>query len=139
MRRLPCPKMTRCSPRALNQLRTSKHRTTATTSTAPRRPARRLNPGLRRHHLPLVASFDPAAAPRRRNTISANAAGVSPPLAMLFPKDGVSWKAARARMPPSRVIIRAVTQTRLLLCVAIAGIMLLVWNGLSGTAGEMQR
>lgn len=58
---------------------------------------------------------------------------------MLLPKGGVNWKAARARLPPSRAIWAFVTRTRFLLFVAVAGIVLLAWNGLSGTAGEMQR
>ncbi|KAI7542378.1 putative ANP1 protein [Hortaea werneckii] len=58
---------------------------------------------------------------------------------MLLPKGGVNWKAARARLPPSRAIWNFITRTRFLLLVAVAGIIVLVWNGLSGTAGEMQR
>ncbi|KAK4549773.1 hypothetical protein LTR36_005074 [Oleoguttula mirabilis] len=58
---------------------------------------------------------------------------------MLLPKGGVNWKAARARLPPSRAIWSFLTRTRFLLAVAVIGIVLLVWNGLSGTAGEMQR
>jgi len=51
---------------------------------------------------------------------------------MLLPKGGVNWKAARA-------IWNFITRTRFLLLVAVAGIIVLVWNGLSGSAGEMQR
>jgi len=58
---------------------------------------------------------------------------------MLLPKGGVNWKAARARLPPSRAIWNFITRTRFLLLVAVVGIIFLVWNGLSGTAGEMQR
>ncbi|KAK5127364.1 hypothetical protein LTR85_006703 [Meristemomyces frigidus] len=58
---------------------------------------------------------------------------------MLLPKGGVNWKAARARLPPSRAIWNFLTRTRFLLAVAVIGIVLLVWDGLSGTAGEMQR
>lgn len=58
---------------------------------------------------------------------------------MLLPKAGVNWKAARARLPPSRAIWNFITRTRFLLYVAVAGITLLIWNGFSGTAGEMQR
>lgn len=58
---------------------------------------------------------------------------------MLLPKEGVSWKAARARLPPSRAIWNFVTRTRTLLAVAVVGLILLLWNGLSGTAGEVQR
>lgn len=58
---------------------------------------------------------------------------------MILPKGGVTWKSAKARIPPSRVIWKTLSQTRVLLSVAIAGIILLLWRGLSGTAGEMQR
>ncbi|KAF2864126.1 glycosyltransferase family 62 protein, partial [Piedraia hortae CBS 480.64] len=57
---------------------------------------------------------------------------------MLLPKGGVSWKAAGARVPP-RTVWRFLTQTRVLLALAAASITLLLWNGFSGTAGEMQR
>nr|POF16524.1 mannan polymerase ii complex anp1 subunit [Quercus suber] len=79
-----------------------------------------------------------AAAPRRRSTITASIAGDPPPPAMLLPKGGVSWKAARARIPPYRTILRALIQSRLLLAVAAIAIVLLVWDGLRGTAGEAQ-
>lgn len=58
---------------------------------------------------------------------------------MLLPKGGVNWKAARSRLPPSRAIWNFITRTRFLLFVAVSGIVLLLWNGLSGTAEEMQR
>jgi hypothetical protein len=58
---------------------------------------------------------------------------------MLLPKGGVNWKAARARLPPTRAIWRFLTQTKVLLAIAVTGIILLLWNGFSGTAGEMQR
>ncbi|KAF2766409.1 hypothetical protein EJ03DRAFT_178931 [Teratosphaeria nubilosa] len=58
---------------------------------------------------------------------------------MLLPKGGVNWKAARARLPPYRAIWRFLTQTRALLAFAVTGIIILLWNGFSGTAGEMQR
>jgi len=51
----------------------------------------------------------------------------------------MNWKAARARLPPSRAIWNYLTRTRFLLFVAVAGIVILVWNGLSGTAGDIQR
>jgi hypothetical protein len=58
---------------------------------------------------------------------------------MLLGKGGVSWKAARARLPPSRAVVHFLTRTRLLLLVAIAAIIMLFWRSLSGTAEEMQR
>ena len=58
---------------------------------------------------------------------------------MLLPKSGVSWKSAKARLPPSRAIWHFLTRTRFLLFVAIGGIIILLWRGVSGTAGDLQR
>jgi len=58
---------------------------------------------------------------------------------MLLPKGGVTWKSAKAKLPPSRAVWNFVTRTRFLLYVAVSGIVILLWRGLSGSAGEMQR
>lgn len=58
---------------------------------------------------------------------------------MLLPKGGVTWKSAQAKLPPTRVVWRFLTQTRVMLSLAIFGIVVLLYNGLSGTAGEMQK
>ncbi|TQS33946.1 hypothetical protein Golomagni_05694 [Golovinomyces magnicellulatus] len=58
---------------------------------------------------------------------------------VLIPKGGLTWKSARAQIPPSRAIWVFLTRTRFLLCVVLAGIILLIWRGLSGPAFEMQR
>jgi len=58
---------------------------------------------------------------------------------MLLPKGGVTWKSAQAKLPPTRVVWRFLTQTRVMLSLAILGIVVLLYNGLSGTAGEMQK
>jgi len=58
---------------------------------------------------------------------------------MLLPKGGVNWKAARSRLPPTRAIWVFLTRTRFLLCVALSGIVLLLWRGVSSSAGDMQR
>lgn len=59
---------------------------------------------------------------------------------MLLPKGGgMTWKSARARLPPSRAIWNFLTRTRFLLFVAIAGIIILLWNGVRGSAGDWQR
>lgn len=58
---------------------------------------------------------------------------------MLLPKGGVNWKAAKARLPPSRAVWHFLTRTRFLAFVAVAAIVILLWRGLSDTAGEMQR
>lgn len=58
---------------------------------------------------------------------------------MLLPKGGVSWKAARARLPPTRAIWVLLTRTRFLLLVALAGAVLLLWRGILSSASGMQR
>lgn len=58
---------------------------------------------------------------------------------MLLPKGGMNWKSARARLPPTRAIWSFLTRTRFLLFVALAGIAILIWNGVRGSAGDWQR
>lgn len=58
---------------------------------------------------------------------------------MIFPKGGVTWKSARAQLPPTRAVWVFLTRTRFLFCVALAGIILLLWRGISASASEMQR
>ncbi|KAL6234210.1 hypothetical protein BDW75DRAFT_172040 [Aspergillus navahoensis] len=57
---------------------------------------------------------------------------------MLLPKGGVTWKSARARLPPWRVILVLVTRTRFLISLAITGLIVLLWRGISSSASEMQ-
>ncbi|ROV94543.1 hypothetical protein VMCG_08206 [Cytospora schulzeri] len=57
---------------------------------------------------------------------------------MLLPKGGFNWKAARAQLPPSRAVWSFVTRTRFLLCVAVTGVILLLWRGISSAGSEMQ-
>jgi hypothetical protein len=58
---------------------------------------------------------------------------------MLLPKGGVTWKSAKANLPPTRAIWVFLTRTRFLLCLALAGIVVLLWRGVSTSASEMQR
>ncbi|KAH8596505.1 glycosyltransferase family 62 protein [Bisporella sp. PMI_857] len=58
---------------------------------------------------------------------------------MLLPKGGVTWKSAKANLPPTRAIWVFLTRTRFLLCLALAGIVLLLWRGVSSAGSEMQR
>ncbi|PNY21678.1 Mannan polymerase II complex ANP1 subunit [Tolypocladium capitatum] len=57
---------------------------------------------------------------------------------MLLPKGGLNWKAAKAQLPPTRVLWNFVTRTRFLLLVTLAGIIVLLWRGISSSASEMQ-
>ncbi|KAL2134107.1 hypothetical protein VTI74DRAFT_994 [Chaetomium olivicolor] len=58
---------------------------------------------------------------------------------MLLPKGGLDWKAAKASLPPTRAIWLMLTRTRFLILVALAGIILLLWRGISSSASEMQK
>ncbi|KAI1502825.1 putative ANP1 protein [Biscogniauxia marginata] len=58
---------------------------------------------------------------------------------MLLPKGGITWKSTKAQLPPTRAIWLFVTRTRVLLSIAIAGIILLLWRGIRTSATEMQR
>ncbi|KAG9243994.1 glycosyltransferase family 62 protein [Calycina marina] len=58
---------------------------------------------------------------------------------MLLPKGGVTWKSAKNSLPPTRVIWVFLTRTRFLLCLALAGIVILLWKGVSSGASEMQK
>ncbi|KAK3327129.1 Anp1-domain-containing protein [Cercophora scortea] len=57
---------------------------------------------------------------------------------MLLPKGGVSWKAARSQLPPTRAIWVFLTKTRFLLFLALTGTILLLWRGIRTSASEMQ-
>ena len=58
---------------------------------------------------------------------------------MLLPKGGLTWKSTKARIPPSRVILSFLLRTRFLIYVAIAGVVVLLWHGLRGSAVDMQK
>ena len=58
---------------------------------------------------------------------------------MLLPKNGVSWKAARSSLPPTRAIWALLARKRFLLLIALVGSILFLWRGIRGSASEMQR
>lgn len=58
---------------------------------------------------------------------------------MLLPKGGLDWKAARGQLPATRALWNFVTRTRFLLIVAVTGIVMLLWHGVSSSASEMQK
>ncbi|KAF2840689.1 glycosyltransferase family 62 protein [Patellaria atrata CBS 101060] len=58
---------------------------------------------------------------------------------MLVPKGGITWKSARARLPPSRAVYHTLARPRTLLLIAVTATIVLLWRGLSGTAEEMQK
>lgn len=57
---------------------------------------------------------------------------------MLLPKGGVNWKAAKARLPPSRAVLAFLTRTRFLVVVALLGTIILLWRGITSSASEMK-
>ncbi|KAI9811656.1 MAG: hypothetical protein M1827_005405 [Pycnora praestabilis] len=60
------------------------------------------------------------------------------PFSMLLPKGGVTWKSTKARMPPTRAVFHFLTRTRFLLFITIAGMIILLWRGISKSASDMQ-
>ncbi|KAM7187987.1 Anp1 domain containing protein [Rhypophila sp. PSN 637] len=57
---------------------------------------------------------------------------------MLLPKSTMNWKAARSQLPPARALWVILTKTRFLLLIAVTGIVLLLWRGITTSASEMQ-
>ncbi|RMJ27013.1 N-glycosyl-transferase [Aspergillus sp. HF37] len=57
---------------------------------------------------------------------------------MLLPKGGITWKSAKARLPPWRALVVLLTRTRFLITLAIMGLLILLWRGISRSASEMQ-
>ncbi|PGH16426.1 hypothetical protein AJ79_01757 [Helicocarpus griseus UAMH5409] len=57
---------------------------------------------------------------------------------MLLPKGGVTWKSAKARMPPMRLLISLISRPRFLISLALTGLVVLLWRGISSSAAEMQ-
>ncbi|ETN42508.1 uncharacterized protein HMPREF1541_01665 [Cyphellophora europaea CBS 101466] len=56
---------------------------------------------------------------------------------MILPKGGVNWKAARARLPPWKAVLVFLTRTRLLVSVALTGLIVLLWRGIFVSTKEM--
>ena len=59
-------------------------------------------------------------------------------LSMLAGK-GYSWKAAKARLPPSRQIISTVRNPRFLLGLGLFTAVVLLWRSMGSAAGDLQR
>lgn len=52
---------------------------------------------------------------------------------------GYSWKAAKARLPPSRQVIHTVRNPKFLLSVGLLTAMILLWRSMGEATGELQR
>ncbi|KAI0153179.1 putative ANP1 protein [Xylariaceae sp. FL1272] len=57
---------------------------------------------------------------------------------MLLPKGGMTWKSAKNQLPPTRAVWHFFARTRVVLTLAVAGVILLLWRGISSSASEMQ-
>lgn len=58
---------------------------------------------------------------------------------MILPKGGINWKSAKARLPPWKAVIVFLTRTRLLVSVALTGLIILLWRGIFTSTKEMSK
>ncbi|KAK5044909.1 hypothetical protein LTR84_010281 [Exophiala bonariae] len=56
---------------------------------------------------------------------------------MLLPKGGVNWKSAKSKLPPWKAILMFLTRTRFLVAVALTGLIVLLWRGITVSTREM--
>jgi hypothetical protein len=59
-------------------------------------------------------------------------------LKMLLPKGGITWKSAKAQLPPTRALLVLLTRTRFLVLIALTGAILLLWRGIRTSANDLQ-
>jgi hypothetical protein len=52
---------------------------------------------------------------------------------------GYSWRAAKARLPPSRQIVTTLRSRKFLLTLAAITSVVLLWRSMGSAAGEMQK
>lgn len=60
------------------------------------------------------------------------------PLTMLAGK-GYSWKAAQAKLPPSRHLVHTARNPKFLLSVGLLAAVILLWRSMGSATGELQR
>ncbi|EEQ28336.1 N-glycosyl-transferase [Microsporum canis CBS 113480] len=58
---------------------------------------------------------------------------------MLLPKGGVTWKSAKANLPPWKAVLMLLSKPRFIISMAAAGLVILLWSGVSRSTAEMQR
>jgi hypothetical protein len=58
---------------------------------------------------------------------------------MLLPKGGVTWKSAKARLPPWKAVLMMLTRTRFLVAVVLTGLIILLWRGITVSTREMSK
>lgn len=73
-----------------------------------------------------------------RGDDEAKGASGAPHLKMLAGK-GYSWKAARARLPPSRQVLHTVRSPRFLLSLGLFTVVLLLWRSMGSATGEVHK
>ena len=56
---------------------------------------------------------------------------------MLLPKGGVTWKSAKARLPPWKAILVVLTRTRFLVAIALTGLIILLWRGIIVSTSQL--
>ena len=74
----------------------------------------------------------------REDEKSGTASAGAPRFSMLAGK-GYSWKAARARLPPSRAVWNTVRNPRLLFSIGLVTAIVLLWRSMGSATKEMQR
>ncbi|EFQ98757.1 mannan polymerase II complex ANP1 subunit [Nannizzia gypsea CBS 118893] len=58
---------------------------------------------------------------------------------MLLPKGGVTWKSAKSNLPPWKAVLMLLSKPRFIISIAAAGLVILLWGGVSRSTAEMQR
>ena len=58
---------------------------------------------------------------------------------MIFPEGGLSWKSAKARIPPYRAVRHQITRTRLLTLLAVTVTFVILNGGSTTSSREMQK
>jgi hypothetical protein len=57
----------------------------------------------------------------------------------MLPKGGVTWKSAKARLPPWRAFLVYLTKARFLAAVAFTSLILLLWRGISVSTKDLSK
>lgn len=58
---------------------------------------------------------------------------------MLLPKGGVTWKSARARIPPWRALVAFLIRTRTVFAIALVALIVLLWRGIALSTSHISK
>lgn len=58
---------------------------------------------------------------------------------MLLPKGGVTWKSAKARIPPWRALVAFLIRTRTVLALALVALVVLLWRGVALSTSHISK